>query len=360
MTYVEVGRKKDFTVEELNNIRFEIQMDPTYQRNGAIWNPERKRLLIDSILQGYDIPKLYFRIFSPMEIIDGVKYRFAVIDGRQRIETILEFLDDEFSLGSETEAPHGSNSVNLNGMKFSRLFDEEPVLARRFLKFPLDLVTVETDDLDVIDDMFLRLNEATPLNAAEKRNAFPGPVPSSARELSTHKFFVDCLPFNNSRYRHYDMATKFLYFEQRRGVADTKKTYLDRFVRNASSLGGDIIRAEQCVRQLLDRMTDLFIDRDYLLQSVGMSSVYYLVIRQAMLDGWDHEITRQNFVQFEEARALNRSRTRGSDNAGEYQFNEFDRFSQSPNDAIALRFRRDVILEFLEHPLEQIGEEPMA
>ncbi len=37
-----------------------ILMDPVYQRQGEIWSLEKRQLLIDSIINRYDIPKLYF------------------------------------------------------------------------------------------------------------------------------------------------------------------------------------------------------------------------------------------------------------------------------------------------------------
>jgi hypothetical protein len=357
MAFVEVTRMNKFTVQDLVDVRDEIQVDPAYQRNGAIWNPERKRLLIDSILQGYDIPKLYFRLFSPRELIDDRLYRYAVIDGRQRVETILDFVDGKFALGIETEVMAGADVRNLAGKRYVDLYDDDPDLAMKILHFPLDVVTVETEDLDVIDDMFLRLNEASPLNAAEKRNAFPGPLPEAARVLAGHDFFTNCLPYPNARFRHYDMASKFLYFEFRQGVADTKKTYLDRFVRTGATSGVDVSPLTDGAFQVLDLLYKVFHENDPLLQQVGMASVYYLVFRQAMYAQWAHELSRDRFMAFDGERWRNRQASRYSDSAGDYKLNEFDRFSQSPNDAVALRFRRDVLLEFLGHPLEQVGED---
>jgi hypothetical protein len=37
--------------------------------------------------------------------------------------------------------------------------------------------------------MFSRLNEAVPLNAAEKRSAIGGPMALAIREISEHSFF---------------------------------------------------------------------------------------------------------------------------------------------------------------------------
>src|SRR6185312_15419167 len=77
-----------------------INLSPSYQRRGGIWNLERKQLLIDSILNEYDIPKLYFHHILPWYSKDKFdsKFKYAVIDGRQRLSTILDFLDDKFPL----------------------------------------------------------------------------------------------------------------------------------------------------------------------------------------------------------------------------------------------------------------------
>jgi hypothetical protein len=48
----------------LNSERQFIDVEPAYQRRGDIWTLEKKQLLIDSILNDYDIPKLYFHSIS--------------------------------------------------------------------------------------------------------------------------------------------------------------------------------------------------------------------------------------------------------------------------------------------------------
>jgi hypothetical protein len=73
--------------------------------------------------------------------------------------------------------------------------------------------------------------EAVPLSAAEKRNALPGPLPAEIRTVAKRDFFLKNLPFTNSRYRHFDLAAKFLLTEEVEKITDTKKVYLDAFVR---------------------------------------------------------------------------------------------------------------------------------
>jgi hypothetical protein len=67
-------------------------------------------------------------------------------------------------------------SLQLNGLTYPDLVKQHNRIAIRFDSYVLPIVCVETDDMDLIEDMFSRLNEAVPLNAAEKRNALGGPM----------------------------------------------------------------------------------------------------------------------------------------------------------------------------------------
>src|SRR5258706_15827800 len=78
--------------------REEIQLDPEYQRISGIWTREKRQLLIDSLINGFDVPKLYFHEFVPFKKIRSKKYRYAIIDGKQRLQTIWDFIDGNIAL----------------------------------------------------------------------------------------------------------------------------------------------------------------------------------------------------------------------------------------------------------------------
>jgi hypothetical protein len=350
------GTMEHSTIRDVAALRDRIQLDPEYQRAGDIWSKPRRQLLIDSILIDFDVPKFYFRALVPPQVQGERLIAYTVIDGRQRLEAIWAFMDGELVLDADHAADVALPAGELLDFRSMRRWS--PRLMDRFLNYVLDVVTIETDDDDVIEDMFLRLNEASALNAAEKRNAFGGPIPPLTRELSQHPFFADVLPYPNRRYRHYDIATKFLLFEERGGVADTKKTYLDRFVRAARGLPSSKFHTwHDGVVEVLNKLADVFDGRDKLLGAVGMASVYYLVVRQALVDGWSSELDRAKLEAFEIARRDNRVLAMQDDADAIYDLLEFDRYAQSPNDAVALRFRRDVVLEYLGHPLEAVGQD---
>ena len=92
MSYVDTSTLKNSTIMLLYSERSEINMNPEYQRMGGVWTTEKRRLLIDSILYDYELPKNYFHALCP-EALSETGFRFAVIDGRQRLEAIWGFMD---------------------------------------------------------------------------------------------------------------------------------------------------------------------------------------------------------------------------------------------------------------------------
>ena len=84
------------SVKELHEARADLSF-PEYQRQPNLWPIQKKALLIDSILQDIDVPKLYFN-----KTEDG---DLEVVDGTQRLWTIWGFLDGEFpiQIGGESK-----------------------------------------------------------------------------------------------------------------------------------------------------------------------------------------------------------------------------------------------------------------
>jgi hypothetical protein len=237
-------------------------------------------------------------------------------------------------------------SVDAAGMTYQEIAKEHPDLKTDFDNFSINAVTIETDDLELIEEMFSRLNEAVPLTAAEKRNSWPGPVPTAVRSLCGESFFKKRLPFDNKRYRHYDLALKFLLAQKRDKVVDTKKVYLDTFVRDywdePKTANLSFLKK---AKKTVAAMSGVFVDKDPLLRSVGMVSLYFHLFRLASIDGWLSSVTRQRLMNFESLRQKNRAKAEKDLAGADYDLIEFDRFSQSPNDSYALKLRLKVLLD---------------
>lgn len=337
--------------------RDEIQLDPEYQRIGGIWTVEKRQLLIDSLINGYDVPKLYFHEFVPAKKIGGKKYKYAIIDGKQRLQTIWDFINGTLSLADDFEYLR-DKTVKAAGLSYRTLASEYPHIKQRFDATVLDIVTIRTDDIELIEDMFSRLNEAVPLNAPEKRNAFGGPIPDAVRKVAQHSFFTTNLPFEDKRYRHRELATKFLFLESSGQIANTKKSDLDAFVmafRKAKAEGAkkagpasvaSLVKAAEAV---LTSMSNVFGTEDSLLRQVGMITLYYHLFRLIEKKRIG-AVKRAHLSQFEKQREKNRNLVEAQGEAAknvDTALLEFDKHSQTPNDAYAIRIRLGILLRYL-------------
>jgi len=336
-----IHEMSDSSVLALSDIRGKLKLDPEYQRPGGVWSLKKKQLFIDSLLNGYDIPKLYLHHLTGSHA--NPEHDYAIIDGRQRLETVWDFMDGRFALGNDFIF-FENQDFDAAGMTFQEIEKNYPRLLIRFQARNLSVMIVTADDLDFIEDMFSRLNEAVPLNAAEKRNAFGGPLPRIFRDMVGHRFFTDKVPFAPTRYRHHDLAAKLLVQEETREVVDTKKARLDYFVKlNRDKQRTDFSDLLGRTNAVLDRMANLFVDSDYLLKSSGMIVVYYVLLSRNRVP----YVTRQQLLRFEEARQINRELIANEDQRVNFRWIEYDELAQSANDAAAIRERVEILADFI-------------
>ena len=204
MTF-ECNTLNDSTVMLMYLERKHILLSPPYQREGEVWTLYKKQLLIDSLINGYDIPKLYLHQYDKVKKADGELIKYAIVDGKQRLLAIWQFMDGGFPLSDDIEYLRDPK-IKLKGLKYEQLREEHLAIHARFTGRTLSVITIRTGDIDLIEDMFSRLNEAVPLNAAEKRNAFGGPLPIAIRELVKEQFFTAKVTVSSSRYRHHALA----------------------------------------------------------------------------------------------------------------------------------------------------------
>ena len=343
-----LGTIPSSSILHVYSLRSSIWFDPPYQRMSDIWPLDKRQLLIDSIINGFDIPKLYFHEFYPAREVDGVKYKYAIVDGKQRLESIFSFIEGKFALDSEIELIDDPG-VRPGSLTYAELATQYPDLKTRFDGFVLPIISILTEDTELIEDMFSRLNEAVPLNAAEKRNALGGPLPAVIRDTCRNTFFSHKLPFTNRRFRHYDLATKFLYITHKQALVDTKKIYLDDFVKSFRSpeVNDVIEEVKEKTLAVLSAFGSTFVDGDALLRSVGSVTLYYYLFFEAQANGWLDQLARSDFLRFEELRRKNREDAERELIAPVYHLLEYDRLTQTPNDAVALRYRYSVLRHYI-------------
>lgn len=279
-----------FTVAKALAWRSAIDERPPYQRESAIWSLDKQQLFIDSLLNGYDVPKIYLhdlRGRRPTKV-------YAIVDGKQRLTTIWDFLADRFPLASDFRVEK-RNMPDLPadavapraGQRFSE-FDRHwrEVLRQTFLSVVLIRNATEED----IEDLFSRLNNGEPLNAAEKRNAMGGAMAKLVRTIARRPFFTGRLHFTNARHHHYELATRLLLVESvpasiAEELPDIRSAALDAFVRSNRRL------APADRASLVDRLdaglavvSAVFRPADPLLTTPSNAFLLYLFVRRVVGD----------------------------------------------------------------------------
>ena len=80
------------SVEYLIAIFGTLNLDPPYQREGDIWSRDKKRLFIDSLINGFDVPKFYFNRITRLADNDGSRLAYRSLQENMRSQMISSIL----------------------------------------------------------------------------------------------------------------------------------------------------------------------------------------------------------------------------------------------------------------------------
>ena len=330
--------------------RDEIDLNPPYQRL-SVWDADKQRRFIDSVINGVDTPKLYLH-----EIARGGRgwpeVKFSVIDGKQRLLALWAFMRDEITLPDDF-VYFRTDSREAAGLKYTELLGRFPMLRAQFDTFDLPVVLVQAETDEFIEQLFSRLNIQVPLTAPEARNVLGGPIPLLIRKVVQTAFFDESVPTRNNRFQHHNLAAKFLYIVYRSSFAPTKKRGLDEFVRSVrdqyqgtsqTALPGRLQRVEDQTKFLLDKMHGWFRQKDPLLRSVGRATLYFHIFRLCIVQELEVPISRTMLEEFNQAVDVARDKSQRRATGADVQLSEieemllrFDQEKQSINDGNALR-----------------------
>lgn len=205
------SNSKKFSVSSaLKKIRNgSMDLDPEYQR-GAVWGRTRKALLIDSMLRGYDLPKVYLR-----ETPNSYE-SYEVVDGVQRLTAMDDFAQGEFPLPKSSE---------FSGFRYHQLPE---LVQERFDDYQLDFTVLEDCTDEEVREMFLRLQQGVRLNTAEELRAVSGAMNDYVEVLVALKFFGQTACFTKSRGASRHVAAQISKLALG-GIGDVRKADLMKF-----------------------------------------------------------------------------------------------------------------------------------
>lgn len=202
----------EFIVQKLKQERYYV---PDYQRN-LIWSPATQSKFIESVMMGLPIPFVFF-----WQDKDG---RMEIVDGSQRLRTILAFMEDQIQLKGLETIPAA------NGLRYS----DFPVSRQlKFAETPIRVIILDNStDALTRTEMFARINTGgTTANDAEvRRGSLPGPFMDLVIELASSPEFEKLTPVSKAhidKREREELVTRFF-------------AYLERFEPSMADGAGDI------------------------------------------------------------------------------------------------------------------------
>lgn len=169
----------NLTVKKILNIyeKGNLNLNPGFQRE-SVWDDKDKALLIDSIFQNVPLPSILL-----WKEKRGHKDIYHVVDGKQRIETLIAFAkrNKAFSYNSSVVKKHHKNKewndiyedIDDEDVSYKSISQNIKNLKTQFNKFPiLTAVIKNANSLEDIRELFVRINSTgMKLQPSEIRHA---------------------------------------------------------------------------------------------------------------------------------------------------------------------------------------------
>ncbi|HHT9106869.1 MAG TPA: DUF262 domain-containing protein [Candidatus Wujingus californicus] len=342
-------RIEEWTVDETYRKRDQI-VSPDFQRNPKLWNREDKRLLIDSILNNIDIPKLY------LNDTENEQEKFEVIDGQQRLWAIWEFLENEYTFETKDKT-----IKELEGKKFEEFPHE---YKDKIVKYKLQFTIISGAEDEYLRKLFLRLQLGLLLVAGEKLHAETGQIRDFVfKEMVMHPFILN-INIPGRRYAKETLCAQICInsFKQAKVQTYSRTRYEDLyyfFKEHKKVTGGDLQFFEDRCKNIMNVLTVL--DSFFQQKAIELRnrsfvlSVYLFVEKLFENKRGELETIVPKFVEFvfEFFKRLKEEAKAGFDRTNEelYKFESF--LSNAPGEKYQIERRHEKLKEFFDYYQER-------
>jgi hypothetical protein len=226
-----------------------LEISPKFQRR-PLWRSSARSYFIDTLLRGYPVPPLHIRLTQNPEKTKAIR---EVIDGQQRLRSVIDFLDGKYALARNLNAPWAGQSIE--GL------DDE--LRSRLMMYRFQVYQYQGIDDATVLEIFSRINTySVPLNAQELRNGkYFGLFKQSAYGLglSYLSFWRATRIFSESaiaRMMEAELVSELLIMSIA-GLQDKKKV-IDYYYSSLDNEWPDQKRIETRFRSVMDEIADSF------------------------------------------------------------------------------------------------------
>lgn len=178
---------------------------PSCQRD-YVWSRNMKQKLIDSILRGLPVPPITILPASHNEVM-GVRY--WVVDGQQRLKTIISFMEGEFKTAKTFSLEPGMRPIEPN-CTYAEL---SPGTRDQFNHYELQVCKVRGVEAQDTGLIYRRFNYQVELKFAEVLYSYDGKAKPLVESLYSHPFWKTIYSGNTDRKQIFIMGIHILFME---------------------------------------------------------------------------------------------------------------------------------------------------
>ena len=198
----------NWTVKNLKSMYDEketLSFNHPIQRQSAQWDNEQQSLLIHSMLANFPVPAVYVHKTESIEVDAKGKhsYTYSVLDGKQRMTTVFSFINGEYALSEDIPDVEIEDVTYEIAGKYFEDLDED--VQQEILRFRFNIQAFEDVTDEMIEDIFFRLNNSTPLTKSQKARPLMG-VENSIfiNDILAGRFFTEKCTFSKMQLKRSD------------------------------------------------------------------------------------------------------------------------------------------------------------
>lgn len=232
-------KSTSLTISEFydNFLSKKYRFDVTYQRKSGVWSEDKKSFLIDSILKNYPMPAIFLR---PCVDNNTGKTVYDVVDGKQRLEAIIDFIENKIPLTTYFAEDDFIDEANLAaasqiaGLTFNEIKEknsEFPDYIKQFWTYALNIEYLYEQKEALVASVFDRLNRnGEPLTRQELRNSkyANSVLLNTLKELSDDVFWTDkLLRLKSVRMEDVEFISELFFLVLENKILDSSQDVLD-------------------------------------------------------------------------------------------------------------------------------------
>jgi len=252
----------------------QLDLDPPYQRK-SVWTLREKRKFLDTVLRNYPSPA----IFLHRSLDNDGNPTYHVVDGKQRLTTILDFADNKLRL------PSDFGDERIDGQNWKGLADFGAA-RKAFWNYQLTVEFIDDVHEPLVREVFSRLNQnSRKLERQELRHArYDGWILNFVEQQALDSVWRDLKVVTRARSRRMTDAQLLLEYAQaliEGHPVGFDQDALDELCANYDDPdaidGFDTDKFEESFAALAESISGLVSDQSDLLKVINSRNNFYSV-----------------------------------------------------------------------------------